>query len=67
MRKQRLRAETVAEDAPYENLPILSKKDLPPEWQGDYPVLCVAAQSPRRSRRDHARSALDCARFSSPR
>ena len=26
--------ETVAEDAPYQNLPILSKEDLPPEWQG---------------------------------
>jgi predicted PurR-regulated permease PerM len=38
--------ETVAEDAPYENLPILSKGDLPSEWQGDYPVLCVAGRSP---------------------
>jgi predicted PurR-regulated permease PerM len=38
--------ETVAEDAPYENLPILSKGDLPLEWQGDYPVLCVAGRSP---------------------
>ena len=37
--------ETVAEDAPYENLPILNKKDLPPEWQGEYPVLCVAGRS----------------------
>ena len=37
--------ETVAEDAPYENLPILSKEDLPPEWQGQHPVLCVAGQS----------------------
>jgi predicted PurR-regulated permease PerM len=37
--------ETVAEDAPYENLPILSKEDLPPEWQGEYPVLCVAGRS----------------------
>jgi predicted PurR-regulated permease PerM len=33
--------ESVAEDAPYENLPILSKEDLPPGWQGDNPVLCV--------------------------
>ena len=24
---------------------ILSKKDLPPEWQGEYPVLCVAGRS----------------------
>jgi hypothetical protein len=37
--------ETVSEDAPYGNLPILSKKDLPPEWQGEYPVLCVAGRS----------------------
>ncbi|MDB5611136.1 MAG: transport protein [Bradyrhizobium sp.] len=37
--------ETVTEDAPYENLPILSKIDLPPEWQGEYPVLCVAGRS----------------------
>jgi predicted PurR-regulated permease PerM len=37
--------ETVAEDAPYENVPILSKKDLPPEWQGEHPVLCVAGRS----------------------
>jgi hypothetical protein len=35
----------VAEDAPYENLPILSKGDLPPEWQGEHPVLCVAGHS----------------------
>jgi predicted PurR-regulated permease PerM len=37
--------ETVAEDAPYENLPILSKEDLPPEWQGEHPVLCVAGRT----------------------
>jgi predicted PurR-regulated permease PerM len=37
--------ETVAEDAPYENLPILRKEDLPPEWQGEHPVLCVAGRS----------------------
>jgi hypothetical protein len=37
--------ETVAEDAPYENLPILSKVELPPEWQGEHPVLCVAGRS----------------------
>ena len=37
--------ETVAEDAPYENLPILSKGDLPPEWQGEHPILCVAGRS----------------------
>jgi predicted PurR-regulated permease PerM len=37
--------ESVAEDAPYENLPILGKQDLPPEWQGEHPVLCVAGRS----------------------
>ena len=37
--------ETVAEDAPYENLPVLKKEDLPPEWQGEHPVLCVAGRS----------------------
>jgi predicted PurR-regulated permease PerM len=37
--------ETVAADAPYENLPILSKEDLPPEWQGEHPILCVAGRS----------------------
>jgi predicted PurR-regulated permease PerM len=37
--------ETVAEDAPYESLPILSKEDLPPGWQGEHPVLCMAGRS----------------------
>jgi predicted PurR-regulated permease PerM len=37
--------ETVTEDAPYENLPILSKEDLPPEWQGEHPVLCMAGRN----------------------
>src|SRR6202171_759792 len=37
--------ETVAENAPYENLPVLSKNDLPLEWQGEHPVLCVAGRS----------------------
>jgi predicted PurR-regulated permease PerM len=37
--------ETVAEDAPYENLPVLRKEDLPPGWQGEHPVLCVAGRS----------------------
>src|SRR5882757_1046291 len=37
--------ESVAEDAPYEDLPILSKRELPPEWQSEYPVLCVAGRS----------------------
>jgi len=38
--------ETVADDAPYENLPVLRKQDLPPEWQGEHPVLCLAGRSP---------------------
>ena len=37
--------ESVAEDAPYENLPVLNKEDLSPEWQGEHPVLCVAGRS----------------------
>src|SRR3984893_77574 len=37
--------ESVADDAPYENLPILRKEELPPEWQGKYPVLCEAGRS----------------------
>ncbi len=37
--------ESVSEDAPYENLPVLAKEDLPPEWQGPHPVLCVAGQT----------------------
>jgi len=35
----------VAEDAPYEDLPVLSKGELPSEWQSEYPVLCVAGRS----------------------
>jgi len=38
--------ETVAEDAPFEDLPVLAKQDLPPRWQGEHPVLCVAGRSP---------------------
>jgi predicted PurR-regulated permease PerM len=38
--------ESVAEDAPYENLPVLTKDDLPLDWQGEHPVLCVAGRSP---------------------
>jgi len=37
--------ESVAEDALYEDLPVLSKGELPPEWQSEYPVLCVAGRS----------------------
>ena len=38
--------ETVAKDAPSENLPILRKEDLPSQWQGEHPVLCLAGRSP---------------------
>ncbi len=37
--------ESVAEDAPYANLPIVSKESLPTEWQSEGPVLCVAGRS----------------------
>jgi hypothetical protein len=37
--------ESVAEDAPFEHLPVLNKAELPPEWQGDNPVLCVAGRN----------------------
>jgi len=37
--------ESVAENATNENLPILSKESLPPEWQGEHPMLCVAGRS----------------------
>jgi predicted PurR-regulated permease PerM len=37
--------ESVAEDAPYENLPVLGKNELQPEWQSEHPVLCVAGRS----------------------
>jgi predicted PurR-regulated permease PerM len=32
-------------DAPFEYLPILRKKDLPHDWQGEQPVLCIAGRS----------------------
>jgi hypothetical protein len=37
--------ESVAENAAHENLPILSKENLPPGWQGEHPVLCVGGRS----------------------
>ena len=37
--------ESVAKDAAHENLPILIKDMLPPEWQGEHPILCVAGRS----------------------
>ena len=37
--------ESVDENAPYEKLPVLAKSDLPPHWQGEHPVLCIAGRS----------------------
>ncbi len=37
--------ESVAENAANESLPVLGKETLPPEWQGEHPVLCVAGRS----------------------
>jgi predicted PurR-regulated permease PerM len=37
--------ESVAENTANEKLPILGKETLPPEWQSEHPVLCVAGRS----------------------
>ncbi|WP_192735861.1 AI-2E family transporter [Bradyrhizobium sp. OAE829] len=37
--------EGVAENAANENLPVLDKDTLPPDWQSEHPVLCVAGRS----------------------
>jgi predicted PurR-regulated permease PerM len=37
--------ESVAQNAESEHLPVLGKETLPPEWQGEHPVLCVAGRS----------------------
>jgi predicted PurR-regulated permease PerM len=37
--------ESVAENAAGENLPVLRKETLPPEWQGEHPVLCMAGRN----------------------
>ena len=37
--------ESVAENAAHENLPVIGKEGLPPDWQGEHPVLCVAGRS----------------------
>jgi predicted PurR-regulated permease PerM len=37
--------ESAAVDDAYENLPVLTKADLPVEWQGERPILCVAGRS----------------------
>lgn len=37
--------ESVADDGLYANLPVLDKAMLPPEWQSEHPVLCIAGRS----------------------
>ncbi|MBR0951995.1 AI-2E family transporter [Bradyrhizobium canariense] len=37
--------ESVAVTAADENLPVISKEDLPPDWLGEFPVLCLAGRS----------------------
>jgi hypothetical protein len=37
--------ESVAENAENEHLPVFEKEALPPEWQGEHPVLCVAGRN----------------------
>jgi len=37
--------ESVAENAANEHLPFLRRETLPPDWQGEHPVLCVAGRS----------------------
>lgn len=37
--------ESVAENAANEHLPVLRRETLPPDWQGEHPVLCVAGRS----------------------
>jgi predicted PurR-regulated permease PerM len=37
--------ESVSKNAPNENLPVLNKQTLPPDWQGEHPILCIAGRS----------------------
>jgi predicted PurR-regulated permease PerM len=37
--------ESVAENAANEQMPFVRKEDLPLEWQGEHPLLCVAGRS----------------------
>lgn len=37
--------ESVGENTATEDLPILDRETLPPEWQGEHPVLCLAGRS----------------------
>jgi predicted PurR-regulated permease PerM len=37
--------ESVPEHAPFDDLPVLRRENLPVEWQSEHPVLCVAGRS----------------------
>lgn len=37
--------ESVADSSPYENLPVLNQDELPAEWRGEHPILCIAGRS----------------------
>ena len=37
--------ESVSENTPNENLPVLSKESLLPDWRGEHPILCIAGRS----------------------
>jgi predicted PurR-regulated permease PerM len=37
--------DAVSKDAAYEDLPVLNKDELPAEWRGQHPVLCLAGRS----------------------
>jgi hypothetical protein len=37
--------ESVPEHAPFDDLPVLRREDLPVGWQSEHPVLCVAGRS----------------------
>jgi hypothetical protein len=38
--------ETIPDAAISSNLPVVQKADLPPDWQGEAPVLCLAGRTP---------------------
>ena len=38
--------ETIHDTAVSSNLPVVQKVDLPPDWQGEFPVLSLAGRSP---------------------
>lgn len=38
--------ETVPDTAISSNLPVIQKTDLPLNWRGDFPILCVAGRTP---------------------